>query len=160
MNDPTTSQPQLNSATFLRSTESPTLLNEDFQYSYITLLARGASPAVACSQLDILLEDVIWTMEHEPAFQSMVIRVQEMLSQNVAAALYRSAMEGSVSAQQNYLKAYPPSGCLPTADDPDAFSEIELSHEEIITQLRSEAEAFLAEFAQIDPSEKPKDAAE
>lgn len=155
LNDSPASQSQLNLATFLRATESPTLLNEELQYSYITLLSRGASPAVACSQLDILLADVIWTMEHEAGFQSMVIRVQEMLSQNVAAALYRSAMEGSVSAQQNYLKAYPPPSCGATPDDIDAFSDAEISHEEIVTQLRSEAEAFLAEFDQIVSSEKP-----
>ncbi len=158
IDEPVASQSRVNSAMFLRATESPTLLNEEFQYSYITLLSRGASPAVACSQLEILLADVIWTMEHEAGFQSMVIRVQELLSQNVAAALYRSAMEGSVSAQQNYLKAYPPPGCDATSDGPDAFSEIELSHEEIVTQLRAEAEAFLAEFDQIVSSEKSKDA--
>ncbi len=154
IDEPAASQSQLNSATFLRATESPTLLNEEFQYSYITLLSRGASPAVACSQLDILLADVIWTMEHESGFQSMVIRVQELLSQNVAAALYRSAMEGSVSAQQNYLKAYPPPGCDPISDDQDAHFETEMTDEEIVTQLRAEAEAFLVEFDQIVSSEE------
>jgi hypothetical protein len=44
----------------------------------------------------------------DPEFQARLTQSQAVLSQNVAAALYRSAMEGSVSAQTFYLKHLPP----------------------------------------------------
>ena len=52
------------------------------------------------SQFDVWLAD--------PDFQSRLTRSQQTLSQNVAAALYRSAMEGSVAAQTFYLRHLPP----------------------------------------------------
>lgn len=122
------------------------MLSEELQYAYITSLSRGASPAAACSQLGILLADVIWTMEQNDPFLALVDRVQELLSQNVAAALYRSAMEGSVTAQQNYLKAYPPPSQQPTNDLTLTNPEFELSEEELIDYLKAEATAFLAEL--------------
>lgn len=127
------------------------------QYAYLTLLARGASPAAACGQLDLLLADVIWTMEHQEGFHSMVDRAQELLSQNVAAALYRSAMEGSVTAQQNYLKAYPPPNCRTTDRDSLTAPESELPEEEILDQLRHQAIAFLAELDQVSQTTLPND---
>ncbi len=144
----------ISTAEFLKKSDSPTLLSDDLQYSYMTLLSRGASPAAACAQLGILLADVIWTMEHDSGFQSMMNRVQELLSQNVAAALYRSAMEGSVSAQQNYLKAYPPPGCGATTDGSENDPEHELTDEELIAYLKQEATAFLAELNQDDALEE------
>lgn len=143
-------------ATFLRATDTPQTLSDEIQYAYMTLLSRGASPAAACSQLGILLAEVIWTLEQAPEFASMVDRVQELLSQNVAAALYRSAMEGSVSAQNNYLKAYPPPGTSPeegaTTGDSMTDPELDLTEEELIEYLKAEATAFLAEFDQERPS--------
>ncbi|MBT5020251.1 MAG: hypothetical protein HON04_16080 [Planctomicrobium sp.] len=151
-------QPQTSAAstaTFLKSTEAPQALSEEIQYAYITLLSKGASPAAACSQLGILLAEVIWTLEQVPEFASMVERVQELLSQNVAAALYRSAMEGSVSAQNNYLKAYPPPGTSleegATTGDSMTDLELDLTEEELIEYLKAEATAFLAEFDQERP---------
>ncbi|WP_417848903.1 hypothetical protein [Thalassoglobus sp.] len=125
----------------------------------MTLLSRGASPAAACSQLGILLADVIWTMEHDSGFQSMMNRVQELLSQNVAAALYRSAMEGSVTAQQNYLKAYPPPGCSATIEGSGKDPEPEMTDEELTEYLKQEATAFLAELNSDRSLEVSKDPA-
>ena len=44
----------------------------------------------------------------DESFRNRIDQIHNVLSQNVAAALYRSAMEGSVSAQTFFLKNCPP----------------------------------------------------
>lgn len=146
-------EPAKLSVNFLKSVEAPRPLESETQYAYMTLLSRGASPAAACTQLGIYLADVIWTLEHDSDFASMVERVQELLSQNVAAALYRSAMEGSVSAQQNYLKSYPLSGNSATDNSTVDDPLMEMTEEELIDYLKAEAKAFLAELDQEGEAE-------
>lgn len=119
----------------------------------MSLLARGASPAVACAQLGIGLADVVLTLERLPEFATLIDRVQELLSQNVAAALYRSAMEGSVTAQQNYLKTYPPPGGKAVCEPSFNSTESGLTDEELIELLKTQATAFLAELDSGTPAE-------
>ncbi len=71
------------------------------------LLLRGASPAAACAQLGIAPQEFLTWLD-DPEFRRRIAQSQDILSQNVAAALYRSAMEGSVSAQTFYLRHLPP----------------------------------------------------
>ena len=82
-------------------------LSADLRDALLSLLLRGASPASACAQLGLTLAQFdAWLAD--PDFQARLSRSQYTLSQNVAAALYRSAMEGSVAAQTFYLRHLPP----------------------------------------------------
>lgn len=126
------------------------VLTKQEQMTYLQLLSRGASPAAACLQLGFGLPVVATTIEQDQAFQSLLARVNELLSQNVAAALYRSAMEGSVSAQTFYLKNRPPPEwpTLNSNDSPTAIEE--LTDDELIVQFRKAAPALLAQLAPGD----------
>jgi len=90
---------------------------------YLNALTRGASPAAACGQFGVSVLDVLATIEQVEPFRKRLDQVNVLLSQNVAAALYRSAMEGSVSAQTFFLKNQPPPNWQPgdagePTDDP------------------------------------------
>ncbi len=127
------------------------MLTPEQQQEYRKLLANGGSPAGACLKMGIDLSDVAVTMERSELFCRELARVQELLSQNVAAALYRSAMEGSVSAQTFYLKNRPPPEWPDPSDDNSAALIGNLTDDELITQFRQEAPAFLARLATGDP---------
>src|SRR5690606_9307466 len=82
--------------------------------------------------------DVLATIEQDEAFRERLDQVNVLLSQNVAAALYRSAMEGSVSAQTFFLKNQPPpnwqqSQSTEATDDP--FNR--MSDEELLDFCRA-----------------------
>ncbi|VAX41666.1 hypothetical protein MNBD_PLANCTO02-3034 [hydrothermal vent metagenome] len=68
-------------------------------------------------------------------------QVTDVLSQNVAAALYREAMEGNVSAQVFWLKTLPPPGWQRSTEDPipRTFDETleQLTDEELFELARS-----------------------
>lgn len=105
---------------------------------YLHVLTRGASPAAACGQVGVSALDVLATIEQDQAFSERLDQVTVLLSQNVAAALYRSAMEGSVSAQTFFLKNQPPpnwhqSQASEAADDP--FSR--MSDDELLAYCRA-----------------------
>jgi hypothetical protein len=93
------------------------------QEEFLHLLARGASPAVACTQLGVMLTVVLDQFRTDNLFRQRFEEVQNLLSQNVAAALYRSAMEGSVSAQTFFLKNRPPQEWNLDADTQPAPAE-------------------------------------
>ncbi|MCA8993397.1 MAG: hypothetical protein KDA88_15520 [Planctomycetaceae bacterium] len=82
--------------------------DEQLQREYLQLLARGASPAAACMQLNLSVTVVLNRITTDETFRDRLDQIHNVLSQNVAAALYRSAMEGSVSAQTFFLKNCPP----------------------------------------------------
>ncbi|MEW4490701.1 hypothetical protein AB1L42_21640 [Thalassoglobus sp. JC818] len=139
-------------ASYLRTDNVNNLLTKDQQFAYITLLSKGGSPAAACSQIGIALADVIWTCEHDAQFGLMLERIQELLSQNVAAALYRSAMEGSVTAQQYYLKNRPPPNWAAYAAESPSTSETEMTDDEFLEYFRTEATALLDRISQSQNS--------
>jgi len=120
------------------------------QQAYLNLLSRGASPAAACGQLGLSLVTVADVIDRDESFRTLLARVNELLSQNVAAALYRSAMEGSVSAQTFYLKNRPPPEWPEQADHPLSQPMNELTDDELIAQFRQEAPALLAHLAAED----------
>lgn len=143
-------KPPVLTANFLRKAISHALLTDEQQFGYITLLSKGAPPAAVCAQLDILLSNVIWTIEHDPQFAAMIEQVHELLSQNVAAALYRSAMEGSASAQQFYLKNRPPAQWSPAVET-EELSPSDMSYDELIDRFQTETLALLDELAKENP---------
>jgi hypothetical protein len=83
-------------------------LTADQQQAVLALLLRGASPAGACGQLGLAVEALARTVGEDEAFRKRAGDVTGVLSGNVMAVLYRGAMEGSVSAQQAWLKLFPP----------------------------------------------------
>jgi hypothetical protein len=147
---PAISRDPLTPPSLLQSAGPVVPLTQEQQEIYLQLLSRGASPAAACLQSGLSLPDVAASIEHDEAFRHLLSRVNELLSQNVAAALYRSAMEGSVSAQTFFLKNMPPPE-WPTPDTEDQPRNlVELTDEELITQFRKEAPALLARLASGD----------
>jgi len=74
----------------------------------VDLLANGASPAIACRQLGVSFFVYLNTWCREQSFRQHCEAIGAALSQNVAAALYRQAIEGSVSAQTFWLRNHPP----------------------------------------------------
>ncbi|MGE0378147.1 MAG: hypothetical protein AB7I48_22660 [Planctomycetaceae bacterium] len=106
--------------------------------SYLHLLTRGASPAAACGQLGVSVLDVLATIEQDDAFHRRLEQVNVLLSQNVAAALYRSAMEGSVSAQTFFLKNQPPPNWQPDESDESADCPLDrMSDDELVAFCRA-----------------------
>lgn len=91
----------------LDPSQIPQLTPEE-QDEYLHLLSRGASPAAACLQLNLSVLGVLNQITTDESFRNRIDQIHNVLSQNVAAALYRSAMEGSVSAQTFFLKNCPP----------------------------------------------------
>lgn len=106
------------------------------QDEYLTLLTKGASPAAACQKLEVSITAVLVTMEQSPKFHQRATAVSDVLSQNVAAQLYQTAMKGSVTAQTFYLRNQPP----PEWPDEDSGEKseksqppLEISDERLVT---------------------------
>ncbi|MCH5374967.1 MAG: hypothetical protein JJ992_13405, partial [Planctomycetes bacterium] len=90
--------------------DPPRLLSEDQQDLFLEVLSHGASPAMACRKLHLLLTDANHTRRLDADFAQRWQQIEQALSQNVASALYSSAMKGTASAQTFYLKQQPPPG--------------------------------------------------
>jgi hypothetical protein len=104
----------------------------------VHLLFRGASPAAACAQLEVTLDDFMHTWTHDDAFRERVSQTQTARSQNVAAALYRTAMEGSVTAQTFYLRRLPPPEWPQSSAAPSDLSPLNhLSDAELLERSRA-----------------------
>jgi hypothetical protein len=92
----------------LPTTDEVNTLTRKQQDEYLTLLTKGASAAAACQKLGISITALLVTMEQSPKFRTRATAVSDVLSQNVAAQLYQTAMKGSVTAQTFYLRNQPP----------------------------------------------------
>lgn len=92
----------------LPTSDEVTTLTRRQQDEYLSLLTKGASPAAACQKLGVSITAILVTMEQLPKFQKRATAVSDLLSQNVAAQLYQTAMKGSVTAQTFFLKNQPP----------------------------------------------------
>ena len=79
-------------------------LGKSEQTEYVRLITRGASPAAACRSLRISLTSVLLTREQDKSFRAQIELAESALRDNVLAAVYRSAMEGKVTAQTFYLR--------------------------------------------------------
>lgn len=100
---------------------------------FLDLRSRGASPAVACQQLGVEYAAFARTLAADAEFREQMRQVEDRLAENVAAALYRSAMEGSVTAQKFWLQAQPPAEWLRRqAADADTHLLDDLSDAELL----------------------------
>lgn len=77
------------------------------QDAFLTWYLQGASPPVACRQLGVGITVFLRTAAEVPEFHERIRQAGCILRQNVAARLYRTAMEGDVSAQKSYLQLSP-----------------------------------------------------
>lgn len=116
---------------------SPASSELDLQAQTLAWLLRGASPSAACAQAGVASE-VFTAWLTDPGFRRRLEESQHLLSRNVAAALYRSAMEGNVTAQSFYLKQLPPpewpsAASTNAAHDPFAH----LTDEELLERCRA-----------------------
>jgi hypothetical protein len=89
------------------SAESP-LLDAWQQDEFLKRVTYGSSPLAACHLLGVSITSFLKTAEADASFAERVQHAHNALSQNVAARLYRTAMEGNVSAQRCYLQFRPP----------------------------------------------------
>jgi len=85
-------------------------LTFDEQDAVLEQLARGASLPLAARAIDVPLAEVVTAIRRDRELRQAIRLIQRGLSQNVAAALYRAAIEGSVSAQTYWLTHRPPPG--------------------------------------------------
>ncbi len=103
-----TDPPEVPPPCLLPTTDEVIVLSRKQQDEYLTLLTKGASAAAACQKLGISITALLVTMEQFPKFRTRAVGVSDVLSQNVAAQLYQTAMKGSVTAQTFYLRNQPP----------------------------------------------------
>jgi hypothetical protein len=107
------------------------------QRAFEKLVALGASTAGACTKIGIRLDAVWLTVATDERFRQRLEKVKESLDENVKAALYRSAMEGNVSAQTFWLRHLIANGLQPDeapTDDLSSKTDEELRE----LELRSE----------------------
>jgi len=116
------------------------------QEALLELLSRGASPAAACRQLGRSIADFFHATQNDPEFRRRVQRVHHALGQNVAAALYKAAMEGSVTAQTFWLRHSPPPGWTGDTSDMTADELEKLSDDELIDLARAHGVALPPEI--------------
>ncbi|MEX0703821.1 MAG: hypothetical protein WD069_17110 [Planctomycetales bacterium] len=104
----------------------PAHLTAAQQAALLAALLNGASRTGACRKLGVSLSAVAETAEANSAFRAMLREVQDALSHNVATALYRQALKGSIPAQTAYLKFRPPAEWRddPSTSGPATFDEI------------------------------------
>lgn len=74
----------------------------------IALLLKGASVRAACKEMGVPVWAAQRAIESDVELAERIRQVNGLRSQDVAAALYQSAMKGSVTAQTFWLKSSPP----------------------------------------------------
>ena len=121
-------------------------LSRKTQKQFLLLLSRGAPPQGACHQLGISLLSLARTLEQDDTFRSERDHILDLLSQNVAMALYQAAMKGDIHAQKFYLtNAPPPEWTGPSDSAPP--SPDDLADDELLQCFQREAPLLLAELA-------------
>jgi len=136
-------------------------LSEEDRRAYLELLLRGASPAVACQQLNLDLFTVVEAVADDDDFRMEVDAVYDALSQNVAARLYQEAMKGSVTAMTNWLKHRPPPEWSSTVVEGLSVSSWDLmSDEELLAHARLEKIEIPVELERSDEPEGGESASE
>jgi len=121
-------------AAAIAMSEAPPLTPSQ-QNECLKLMLKGASAPMACSRLKVSITSFQRTVDENAGFAERVQQTQGGLSQNVAARLYRTAMEGSVSAQRYYLQLRPPPEWK---DAPGAIIDLEeMEPNELADEYRS-----------------------
>lgn len=118
------------------------------QTAYLTRIARGASLAAACASLGLSVTAVLITLETDATFRAQQQQIDQLLSQNVAAALYQAAMKGNVPAQTFLLKNRPPSGWQGNDDENQSSDDLErLTDDQLAALLRQTEDDHPSETA-------------
>lgn len=140
------------------------LLKPEEQTELLALLERGVSRSAACRKLGVSYDSYQRTCEEDPEFAREVGTALLGIDQNVEMALYKSAMEGSVTAQTFWLKSRRPEGWQPpreprqdnrtrshtSPETPQPVSDEELenlSDRELIERARAEGVELPPEIA-------------
>lgn len=84
------------------------VLTETAQVGILDYLDRGASPAGACLKIGVDYAAFSKTRRVNLGFRSRLSQSATVLGENVAAAVYREAMEGKMPAAALILKTLPP----------------------------------------------------
>ena len=133
-----------------------TSLTPDQQQAVLALLLRGASPAGACQQLGLGVEALTQAVEQDETFRRRAGEVTGVLSGNVMAVLYRGAMEGSVSAQQAWLKLFPPPPWQRGPHDDEADARTPATFDETLKDLTDGELVELAHAMGVDLPHEPE----
>jgi len=139
---------------------SPETLTDDRLEAVRRLILNGASPAGACRQLGISLDAYLAANDADAEVFERRLRDQETLSQNVAAALYRSAMKGSVPAQTFYLRSLPPPEWIAAEKRRSALADNSLDDDQLVDRCLTREMPGLAEEMGKDgpPPDAPQSA--
>lgn len=82
-------------------------IDECQQSEFVDLVTRGAARATACRTLGISLTAVETAAREDPEFAALLDQAAQIRAQNVEFAMYKSALNGSVTAQRCLLKERP-----------------------------------------------------
>ena len=135
------------------------------QKQLVELVERGVGRAAACRKLGFSYDSYLCTHDELPNFALAVRLALAGIDQNVEMALYKSAMEGSVTAQTFWIKGRRPEGWeqdrappqakgarpgasddrAPQPSDDDELSK--LSDRELIERARAEGVDLSPEIA-------------
>ena len=108
------------------------LLSRAQQDTCMKMLFYGASPPMVCARLGLSVTSFLRTVTEDQEFAERVRQAHTGLSQNAAARLYRTAMEGNVAALRFYLQLRPPpewSDAAPQVVDLEELEPDELADE-------------------------------
>lgn len=116
----------------------PRLLSDEEQQAYLQLLLRGASPVVVCRQVGVPYSAVRLTLRESAEFRDDHDDAMLLLNQNVEAALYGQAMQGSVPAMTLWLRNRPPPYWRGDEDDKTVKDEFErMNDAELVEAARA-----------------------
>ncbi len=124
-------------------------LNKDEQKIILETMYRGGSPAWVCKDLDLNYSRYLETLNSDEVFRQRISDAKTALSENIAFLLFRTAMEGNVTAQTNYLKLFPPakwnSNSSVRESDPESEEWIEKLTDKELFHLAKEMDIHVPE---------------
>ncbi len=126
---------------FSDSTETwtePFLLTVAQQKEFARLLSQGASPAAACSVLEVAADCALLSFDSDARFRRKLEHVYQSLTDNVRAALYREAMKGKVTAQIFWLKDEASQRSAQQSAPPASRAALQAELERVMAVLRSD----------------------
>lgn len=108
------------------------------QAAVLDLLRRGAGPVAVCERLGVGIDQFWETLQHDTGFSQAFQQNFDTLSLNVLASLYQTAIKGSTTAQQYFLRLRPPPHFLTADEEPSATSPLKhLSDDELVDECRA-----------------------
>ncbi len=83
-------------------------LNWNEKKIILETMYRGGSPAWVCKDLGVDFSRYLKSLDEDEIFCQSIENAKVALSENIAFQLFKTAMEGNVTAQTNFLKLFPP----------------------------------------------------